>query len=130
MLSGSGVDIIEIERVRRAFARWNGCFSERVFTAREIAYCQDKRDPYPHFAARFAAKEALIKAMASRSFRRIRLREIEICADDGRERPQVKLTGGAADLAATLGIERILVSLSHSRRYAVANVILEGREQP
>lgn len=130
MICGSGVDIIEIERVRKTFARWNSSFLRRIFTTREISYCENKRDPYPHYAARFAAKEALIKAMASRSFRRIRLSDIEIVADEGRERPQVKLSGNAKELAKTLEIDHIFVSISHSKQYAVAHIILEGREQP
>lgn len=129
MICGSGVDIIEIDRVRKTFARWNNSSLRRVFTSREIDYCKKKRDPYPHYAARFAAKEALIKAMASKSFSRIRLSEIEIVADEGRERPQVKLAGNARELARTLEIDNIFVSLSHSKKYAVAHIILENHEQ-
>jgi holo-[acyl-carrier protein] synthase len=130
VICGSGVDIIEIDRIRKAFKRWKDSFPKRVFTQKEIEYCQRKKDPAAHYAARFAAKEALIKALASRSFKRIRLSEIEIVADQGRERPKVTLYGTAKELADALNVRSVFVSIAHDNKYAVAQVILESREHP
>ena len=128
MICGSGVDIIEIDRIRKAFRRWKDSFPQRVFTRKEIEYCESKKDPVAHYAARFAAKEALIKALANKSFERIRLSEIEIVADQGRERPKVALYGNAQEVAMALKVEDIFVSISHSKKYAVAQIILEGNK--
>ena len=94
-------------------------FAERLFTAAERAYCELKADPAPRYAARFAAKEAVAKALG----RWLRWQEVEITVESS-GRPSVSLSGEAADLAQIAGGGRLLVSLSHSRDYAVACVVL------
>ncbi|MBO8126972.1 MAG: holo-ACP synthase [Firmicutes bacterium] len=118
MLYGTGMDIIEIQRFKHAGTK-HPKLKERLFTPAELAYCQTKRDPWPHLAARFAAKEAVIKVFGGR--RRLSFREIEI----GKEgpRPVIFLQGKAQALARKLGINEWQVSITHSRDYAAAVVL-------
>ena len=113
-----GVDVIEIERVAATLARFGDRFLERVFTEGETAYCRGRA---PQLAARFAAKEAVMKALGTGT-RGVGWREIEVTRKRTGE-PGIALHGRAAERAARLGIDRIAVSLSHSRHYAVASVI-------
>jgi len=118
MLTCLGIDIIEVDRLRRAIARWPR-LARRLFTERERAYCERRTDPAPHYAARFAAKEAMAKALG----RWLRWQEVEVVTDP-RGRPGLALRGEAAELAHTGEGVRLLVSLSHTREYAVACVCL------
>jgi len=111
-----GVDIIEIQRIRQACIRWGEVFLERVFTPREISLY---RNQYPSLAARFAAKEAVFKALSTGG---ISWREIEVTAAPG-GKPRVKLTGKARAAAKKQHITSMVISLSHSRDYAIAFVI-------
>ena len=113
-----GVDVIEIERVAATLARFGDRFLERVFTEGETAYCRGRA---PQLAARFAAKEAVMKALGTGT-RGVGWREVEVTRKRTGE-PGIALHGRAAERAAHLGIDRIAVSLSHSRHYAVASVI-------
>ena len=113
-----GVDVIEIERVAATLARFGDRFLERVFTEGETAYCRGRA---PQLAARFAAKEAVMKALGTGT-RGVGWREVEVTRKRTGE-PGIALHGRAAERAASLGIDRIAVSLSHSRHYAVASVI-------
>ena len=113
-----GVDVIEIERVAATLARFGDRFLERVFTEGETAYCRGRA---PQLAARFAAKEAVMKALGTGT-RGVGWREVEVTRKPTGE-PGIALHGRAAERAARLGIDRIAVSLSHSRHYAVASVI-------
>jgi len=117
MLS-TGVDIIEIERVARAVARWGERFLSHVYTPDEVLFCRGRA---PELAARFAAKEAVSKALGT-GLAGIAWREIEVYAD-ARGKPYVRLHGRAAARAAALGLSEFAVSLSHSREYAVAMVV-------
>ncbi len=120
---GVGVDLCEVDRMRRAVARTPG-FVERVFTARERDYCLARRDPSERFAARFAAKEAVLKAMGV-GVGACALREIEVVrADSGQ--PGLVLHGGAAELAADRGVAAWHLSLSHSATMAEALVVAVG----
>ena len=118
MLASLGIDIIEIDRIRRALCRWPQ-METRLFTERERAYCRGRADPAPHYAARFAAKEAVAKALG----RWLRWLEVEVVSTPG-GRPILALSGDAALLAQVAGGGRLLLSLSHSRDYAVACVVL------
>ena len=113
-----GVDVIEIKRVAATLARFGDRFLERVFTEGETAYCRGRA---PQLAARFAAKEAVMKALGTGT-RGVGWREVEVTRKPTGE-PGIALHGRAAERAARLGIDRIAVSLSHSRHYAVASVI-------
>jgi len=110
-----GVDIIEIERIEKAVARWGDAFLDRVFTPAEKAKYRNRMES---LAARFAAKEAAVKALGCRE---LIYRDVEIVSEPG-ERPEIKLCGRAQAIARELGIADLAVSLSHSRDYAVAVV--------
>jgi holo-[acyl-carrier protein] synthase len=118
-----GVDLIEIERVRRALDRHPG-FRERCFTETERAYCDSKPNPPQHYAARFAGKEAVGKAIGVGVH--FTWREIEIA---GRPKPGVLLSGRTAAAAERIGAARIELSMTHSRELAaaVAVVVPDGR---
>jgi len=118
-MSGVGVDIIEIDRVRGVLERRGPRFIDHVFLPAEVGYCASRRDPAKHFAARFAAKEAVVKALAVKRGMTFLWRDIEISRSaDGA--PSVILSGRALELARRRGVTSILVSLSHSDSHAVA----------
>ncbi|WP_293724903.1 holo-ACP synthase [Phascolarctobacterium succinatutens] len=122
MIVGIGCDIIEIERIARAIKRES--FIQRVFTAKEAAYCQSRgQQAAASFAARFAAKEAVLKALGT-GLREGSLQEIAV-ANDALGKPLVQLSGHFAALSRQLGVKNIQISLSHSRDFAVAYVIME-----
>lgn len=122
MIVGIGCDIIEIERIARAIKRES--FIQRVFTAKEAAYCQSRgQQAAASFAARFAAKEAVLKALGT-GLREGSLQEIAV-ANDALGKPLVQLSGHFAALSRQLGVKNIQISLSHSRGFAVAYVIME-----
>ena len=122
MIVGVGCDIIEIERIARAIK--SESFIRRVFTAEEAAYCQRRgQQAAASFAARFAAKEAVLKALGT-GLREGSLQEIAV-ANDALGKPLVQLSGHFAMLAKQLGVKNIQISLSHSRDFAVAYVIME-----
>ena len=122
MIVGIGCDIIEIERIARAIKRES--FIQRVFTAKEAAYCQSRgQQAAASFAARFAAKEAVLKALGT-GLREGSLQEI-VVANDALGKPLVQLSGHFAALSRQLGVKNIQISLSHSRDFAVAYVIME-----
>ena len=110
-----GVDLIEIERIRNALERHGSSFKERCFTAEEIAYCDSKPNPPQHYAGRFAAKEAVGKAIGSGVY--FTWREIEV---RGRPKPGVYLSGRTAEWAKKVGVEKIELSMTHSRELAAA----------
>ena len=123
MLIGVGCDVIEIERVRKAIER--DAFLQRVFAKEEIAYCMSRgAQAAASFAARFAAKEAVLKALGT-GLRGGELQEIVI-TNDALGKPSVQLLGYHAELAAQLGVNNIAISMSHSRETAMAYVIMEG----
>lgn len=122
MIVGIGCDIIEIERIARAIK--SESFIRRVFTAEEAAYCQRRgQQAAASFAARFAAKEAVLKALGT-GLREGSLQEIAV-ENDGLGKPLVQLSGHFAMLAKQLGVKNIQISLSHSRELATAYVIME-----
>jgi len=119
-----GVDMVEIPRIARALARWGERFLHKVYTEEEVAYCRGR---VPELAARFAAKEAISKALGT-GMVGIRWVEMEVLGDR-RGKPVVTLYGQALARAQELGLEQWAVSLSHSRDSAIAVVVArEGRE--
>ncbi len=126
MVIGLGSDLVEIERIAQAVARFGDAFLERVFTPAEIAYCRlKKRNAAESLAARFAAKEAGAKALGTGISRGVSWRELEVRRLPGR-RPELHLSGRAAEIAAQLGVRRISLTLAHSRGLAIATVVAEG----
>ena len=126
MILGLGVDIVEIDRMRRMLEAHANRLIERVFTADEARYALEHAEPALHFAARVAAKEATYKALSGNHLARaVGWREIEVCLrNDGA--PFLALHGRAEQRAAEMGMSRALVSLTHSKLAAVAVVVLEG----
>jgi holo-[acyl-carrier protein] synthase len=124
-ISGIGVDLVSIPRMRAMIERWQDRFLRRVFTEREIAYCQDRRDPAPHFAARFAAKEAGLKALGTGLQLGVHWRELEVRRERS-EAPTLVLTGKSKEIGLFKGGSRMLLSLTHEGDYALAQAILVG----
>jgi holo-[acyl-carrier protein] synthase len=122
---GIGVDLAQISRFREALARWRDRLLHRVFTEEEIAYCHRRRDPVPHLAARFAAKEATLKALGTGLSMGINWREIEVRRERGAP-PVLTLSGRALSIAHARGAHRLLVTLAHDGDYALAQVMLLG----
>lgn len=123
MIVGIGVDIIEVERMERAVRRARRLLA-RVFTPAELEYCLRARNPFLRLAVRFAAKEAVMKALGC-GWGQVGWREIEV-QHDGAGRPQVVLRGRARALAEERRIGRLLLSLAHTEQYAVAQVVAES----
>ena len=124
MVSGVGIDSVQVERLKRAIGRWGRDFLERLFTEGELSYCMSHADPYPSLAARFAAKEALIKALEVKGAWKWRDMEVER-AESGK--PSIHLKGEAAAYAASLGKLDIHISLTHDRDRATAVVIAQAK---
>jgi holo-[acyl-carrier protein] synthase len=116
------MDATEIERIAQTIERYGDRFVQRVFTAGEIAYCQGKRDAASSFAARFAAKEAAMKALGTGHSRGVLWRGIEVVRRHGP--PSLVFHGGAATRFAALGATGSLLTLTHSRDLAIAHVLL------
>lgn len=125
MILGIGVDIVEVERIRRAVERHGGAFVRRVFTPDEAAYCRRSPHPEQRFSTRFAAKEAALKALGTGWSQGLQFVEVEVLNND-LGAPSIVLHGKALERAESVGVERILVSLSHHHDFAVAQVLLEG----
>ena len=128
MIIAIGVDLIEVERIRRAVdhPQWGARFRHRVFTAGEIAYCEKRARYAESFAARFAAKEAAMKALGSGYGDGVGWRDIEVVRTSGR--PTLVLSGGASQRAAALGAVRWHVSLTHTSLHALAQVVAEATQ--
>lgn len=124
MVKGIGVDIIEINRIKKADKRSKDEFIHKIFTYDEISYCKSQKNPYQHFAARFAAKEALLKSFGLGILDGISLKDIEI-KNGKNNRPYINLKNKLLLLKKKKNIKNIFVSLSHFNRYAVAFVIIE-----
>ncbi len=120
---GIGVDLVQIPRMRDVIARWEERFLMRVFTDEEIAYCRARRDPVPHFAARFAAKEAALKALGTGLRLGIRWRELEVRRARG-QAPVLVLSGRSREIGRERGGTRMLLALSHDGDYALAQAML------
>jgi holo-[acyl-carrier protein] synthase len=123
MIVGIGIDIIEISRVEEAIKRNGERFLERVFTQGERAYCEARKLSAMHYAGRFAAKEAAFKALGTGWSGNIRWTDVEVENNDSGA-PCLKLHGAALERFQALGATHTHISISHSRDYAVANVIL------
>ncbi len=124
MIAGTGIDIVGVERIRGVYARQGRRFLERVYTAEEQAYCLDCRDPAERLAARWAAKEACMKALGTGWALGVRFTDIAVVATRGA--PGCALAGAAASRARELKVARIHLSLTHSDGLAAAMVVLES----
>lgn len=125
MIVGTGIDLVEIERIRQSVDRFGERFLNRVYTAAEQAYCLRKRNAAESLAARFAAKEAGAKALGTGISHGVTWLEIEVVREPG-GRPVVAFHGRARAIADHQGVRAVALSLTHSRDLAMASVILEG----
>jgi holo-[acyl-carrier protein] synthase len=124
-ITGLGVDLVSIPRMRTTIDRWQERFVDRVFTDDEIAYCRARHDPAPHFAARFAAKEAGFKALGTGLQLGVRWLELEV-RREREQAPTLVLSGRAREIGLAMGGSRMLLSLTHEGEYALAQAILVG----
>lgn len=124
---GTGIDIVECLRIAQMIERHGELFITRVYTDAEIEYCTTRKAATQHYAGRWAAKEAVLKALGTGWRRGIGWRDIEI-RNDKNGAPSVKLRGGARDVMVQAGIKELHVSISHCRSFAVAHVVAEGEK--
>ncbi len=122
---GLGIDATDLPRVRETYQKYGERFLHRVFTAGEIAYCLQRRDPVPSLAARFAAKEAGMKAIGTGHSRGVLWRDVEVVRGAGGP-PQLRFHGAARRHAERMGVTRTLLTITHSETLAFAQVILVG----
>src|SRR5689334_18387944 len=125
MIVGTGVDIAEVGRIKAALERFGDRFLKRVFTPAEVRYCLGKANAPERLAARFAAKEAGMKAIGTGLNHGVSWQDVEVVRMPG-QRPVLKFSGKAAEFAARLGCKRTHLSLTHTKEQAMAHVILEG----
>ena len=126
-IQGIGIDLVQIPRLRRVVERWQDRFLERVFTEEELAYCRARRDPVPHLAARFAAKEAGLKALGTGLRLGVRWRELEVRRERGQP-PVLVLSGRSRAIGEAQGGRRMLLTLTHDGEYACAQAMLVDDE--
>jgi len=125
MIVGTGIDIVEVPRVAAAIARFGNRFLRRVFTEAEIRYCDSKSNRAERYAARFAAKEAALKAIGTGWKSGVAWTDVEVGREPG-GRPTIIFAGVAAEFVNRLGVKRASLSMSHTEEHAVAQVILEN----
>lgn len=122
MVEGVGIDIIEVSRIRKSIEDYGISFTAKIFTDEEVKYCSEKPNPFQHYAARFAAKEAFSKAAGTGWNSDFSWHEVEVINEPS-GKPRLRLTGGSLKM---FGQKRIFLSLSHSGDYVTAVVIIEG----
>jgi holo-[acyl-carrier protein] synthase len=125
VIVGTGVDLSEVPRIRAAIERYGERFKNRVYTPREIAYAERKANPFERYAARFAAKEAAMKALGTGWRGGMRWRDLEV-TNLRSGRPTLQFHGKAAEIAEKLGVRNIALSITHTAEQAMAMVILEN----
>jgi holo-[acyl-carrier protein] synthase len=125
MIVGTGIDIAEVPRIRQSIERFGERFLQRVFTPGEILYCDSKANRFERYAARFAAKEAAMKALGTGWNHGVRWRDCEVARMPG-GRPTMAFHGKAGEFAAKLGVKNVALSITHTAEQAMAQVILEN----
>jgi holo-[acyl-carrier protein] synthase len=125
MIVGTGIDIAEVPRIAASIERFGNRFLHRVFTEGEIRYCESKANRVERYAARFAAKEAAMKAIGTGWNHGVAWRDVEVCREPG-GRPTLTFHRKAAEFAARLGARHVALSLTHTAEHAIAQVILES----
>ncbi|MBK5293631.1 MAG: holo-[acyl-carrier-protein] synthase [Acidobacteriia bacterium] len=124
MIVGTGVDLAEVDRIRASVERYGQRFIDRIYTPAEVAYVERKANRFERYAARFAAKEAGMKAIGTGWSGGVRWVDFEV-ANEPSGRPALRLHGRAAEIAAELGVKCVSLSLTHTANMAMAHVILE-----
>jgi holo-[acyl-carrier protein] synthase len=125
MIVGIGIDIAEVPRIRQSINRFGERFLERIFTAGERRYCDSKANRMERYAARFAAKEAAMKALGTGWNHGVRWRDCEVVRMPG-GRPTIHFHGKAGEFALRLGVKNAALSITHTKEEAMAQVILES----
>jgi holo-[acyl-carrier protein] synthase len=120
---GIGYDMVEVSRIESVLQRWGNKFEERVFTQRELKYCKNKRNCNQALACRFAAKEAVFKALGTGWQRGVGWRDVEV-KNNSMGKPSIVLNGYTERLAGELGVSNIFVSMTNTENYGAAQVIL------
>ena len=124
MIVGTGIDIVEIDRIKRSIIKYSDRFINKVFTQKEIDYCHSQADPAKHFAARFSVKEAVLKCFGTGMTGGILWKDVEV--DNKKSgQPTLNLYGKGKDLFNQLKIKHIHISITHDKNYAVAHAIAE-----
>lgn len=124
MIYGIGIDLVENDRMNNIIQKWGDKFLCRVFSEREIDYCGRHAQAYIHYGARFAVKESFLKAIGIGLGRGVKLKEIEVVNEEN-GKPTLMLHGGAQEHVVRAGIEKIHLSITHTKGYASAMVLLE-----
>ncbi len=124
MIIGTGIDIINVARIRKSIERHGERFLHMIFTEAEIAYCEARARKFEHYAGRFAAKEAVLKALGTGAGDETRFREIEV-ANDEHGKPEILLHGQTLETANAQEVTRVHISIAHCDEFATANAILE-----
>ncbi|MFV1996082.1 MAG: holo-ACP synthase [Verrucomicrobiales bacterium] len=119
---GIGIDVVETVRLERSLEKFGDRFKDRIFTGAEQGYCDSMKFPARHYAARFAAKEAISKAFGTGIGKHLGWKDMEILRRDSGE-PYVILHGGAREFAEARGVGKVLVTLTHADHYAAANAV-------
>jgi holo-[acyl-carrier protein] synthase len=124
MIAGIGIDLVEVERVKASHEKLGELFLKRILLPDEISYCLSHKEPAPHIAARFAAKEAVSKAFGTGIGSQLSWLDMEVCRRESGE-PYVRLSGAGAELLVRRGGGKIHLSLSHTAQHATAMAVLE-----
>lgn len=125
MILGTGIDIVKMIRINDTIERFGDRFIKRVFTEGEAAYCERKRISHQHYATRFAAKEAFLKALGTGLSKGIGWKDVEVVREKGK-RPTIAVHGKAREIFIEKKVKNVFLSLTHEGDYGVAEVILEG----
>lgn len=122
MIVGLGTDIVEVKRIERMIDQHGDAFVQRIFTADEVAYCRNRKFNAEPFAGRWAAKEAVMKVLGTGFVQGTHFQEIEVVTEES-GRPRIVLHGSTAALAKQLGIDDVLITMSHCKEYATATAV-------
>ena len=125
MILGIGIDLVKVDRIEKAMSRWAGAFTGRVFTEHEVLYCLKQKRPAEVFAARFAAKEAVMKAFGTGLSGGVSWKDVEVVRSDS-GKPDIVLDGRLKTLASEMGVSKVFISFSHDSGFAVAQAVLTG----
>jgi holo-[acyl-carrier protein] synthase len=125
LIIGCGIDLVKIERIEKIIKKWGNNFILRIFTSSEKEYCEKKKgNKYQSYAGKFAAKEALLKALGL-GLREANWKEIEI-KNDKLGQPIINTSGKLKNISSIKGVRKYFISISHTKEYAIAQVVLEG----
>ena len=124
MIFGTGIDIIEINRIKNSIQKYSNRFEQKVFTQKEVDYCHSQADPAKHFAARFSVKEAVLKCFGTGITGGVLWKDIEVDKQKSGQ-PVLNLYGKGRELFGRLKLKRIHISITHDKKYAIAHAIAE-----